>query len=81
MDEQRRNTKRQVGVKDGHVDWKNQVFFAETFVLPTFATLSGNVSVGSTPMYEYAKRTSRNRENLSFEELFHQRVPMIPTSY
>ena len=63
MDEQRRNTKRQVGVKDGHVDWKNQVFFAETFVLPTFATLSGNVSVGSTPMYEYAKtNVEKSRE-------------------
>ena len=63
MDEQRRNTKRQVGVKDGHVDWKNQVFFAETFVLPTFATLSGNVSVGSTPMYEYAKTSvEKSRE-------------------
>lgn len=54
MSEQKRNTKREV-VKDGHVDWKNQVFFAETFVLPTIATLTEHVSVGSTPIYEFAK--------------------------
>ena len=54
MDEQKQDTKREVQ-NDGGVNWKNQVLFAETFVLPTLAKLCENVSVGSTPMYEFAK--------------------------
>ena len=54
VDEQKQDTKREVQ-NDGGVNWKNQVLFAETFVLPTLAKLCENVSVGSTPMYEFAK--------------------------
>jgi hypothetical protein len=52
MEEQRINTKR--NVYDGKIDWKNQVQFAESFVLPTLAILCEKYSIGSTPIYDFA---------------------------